>query len=291
MSTAVYALADGKTSLDRILAADWNTNAAAIELIGVRLAQVFGKGAFSPTDFTPSDGGAGSINISTGVAIVGDAGSEKVVRLSTITNVANPGNGTWYIELSQAGTLAASASATPAANTLQVAQVVIAAGAYSSGSAEVKTATGRKNLCLENQNLHIAQATVSTSQILALNATPQTIIPAPGAGFATVIDWAIFFYDYNSVAYAGIAAGEDFALRYTNGSGTILASCEATGFIDQTSDQTRIVYPYRAASGVSDVTPTANAVVVLHMLTSEVITGNSPLIVRVGYRILPTTLP
>lgn len=300
MSTPILGLLNTQDSLTRVNSSDAIALANAVERTHVQLARVSGAGFYSPTDFSPSDGGSGTINIDPGTtkyAIVGDAGSEKVMYLSTTKNIANPGNGTWYVYLTQTADgsgdveFSVTSSATPAANTLMCAQVVISGGAYGSGTTEVKTATGRKNLLIGNQEVHIAQATVSTSQILALNATPQTIIPAPGAGFAVVIDWAVFFLDYNAAAYAGIAAGEDLALRYTNGSGTVLATCEATGFLDQTSDQTRFVYPYRAASGASEVTPTANAVVVLHMLTGEVTTGNSPLYVRVAYRILPTTLP
>ena len=36
--------------------------------------------------------------------------------------------------------------------------------------------------------------------------------------------------------------------------------------------------------GVSDLTPVANAALVLHMLTGEITTGNSPLYARVFYR-------
>jgi hypothetical protein len=42
-----------------------------------------------------------------------------------------------------------------------------------------------------------------------------------------------------------------------------------------------------AASGVSDITPVANAALVLHMLTGEITTGDSPLHVRVFYRVVP----
>jgi hypothetical protein len=131
--------------------------------------------------------------------------------------------------------------------------------------------------------------TISSAELLALNATPKELVPAPGAGFALVLD-SVVAYKAAGTAYAGIAAGEDISIRYTDGSGTELAEIEATGFLDQATAQTRFAYPFRAASGISSVTPTANAALVAHMLTGEITTGDSALKLRVFYRILPTTL-
>lgn len=127
--------------------------------------------------------------------------------------------------------------------------------------------------------------TVSSAEILALNATPKTIVAAPGAGLAIIPIGAVLFLDYNSAAYAGIAAGEDLAFKYTNAAGTQIFTVEATGFLDATADAVRY-----ADAGLTLLTPTANAAVVLHMLTGEIITGNSPLIIRFFYRVVPTTL-
>ena len=61
------------------------------------------------------------------------------------------------------------------------------------------------------------------------------------------------------------------------------------GFLDQTSAQTRQATAYRAASGVNSSTP-SNTPLVLHMLVGEITTGDSPLICRVYYRVIPTVL-
>lgn len=131
--------------------------------------------------------------------------------------------------------------------------------------------------------------TVSSAELLALNATPKTILPAPGSGKAYVFCGAVLYMSYNSAAYAGIAAGEDLSFKYTDGSGTELAQCETTGFLDQTSSQTRYVRPQTAASGSSAFTPVANAALVLQLLSGEITTGNSTLKVRIYYRIVPTS--
>lgn len=129
--------------------------------------------------------------------------------------------------------------------------------------------------------------TLTAAQVKALNATPITLVAAPGAGYANVFEGAIVAFTYGTAAYAGIASGEDLSIRYTDGSGLQVGAAETTGFLDQTSSQLRYVRPFTAASGVSDITPVANAALVAHMLSGEITTGDSPVKVRVFYRIVP----
>jgi hypothetical protein len=122
------------------------------------------------------------------------------------------------------------------------------------------------------------EVTISSAELLALNAAPKDLVAAPGAGKMLVLEGAQrAFLDYNSAAYAGIAAGEDITIKYTDGSGAIAATLEATGLLDQTADQHRVFYP-------SNVTPVANAKLVAHMAAGEVITGDSPIKIKVRYR-------
>ncbi len=99
--------------------------------------------------------------------------------------------------------------------------------------------------------------TLTSAQILALHTTGITVIAAPGAGKAVIPRVIEMFYDYGTVAYSGIASGDDFVLRYTDVSGVIAATIETTGFIDQTTNQTRVVI------NSGSVTPTANAPLVI----------------------------
>lgn len=137
----------------------------------------------------------------------------------------------------------------------------------------------------------LVKKTVTSAQLLALNATPQSIVAAKGAGFAIVPN-RVAIYKPAGVAYAGIAAGEDLVLKYTNGSGAQCSSViETTGFLDQTTAQTRYAGPPGSITTTAgDVTPVANAAVVLHLLTGEITTGDSALLVWCWYDVIPTVL-
>ena len=124
---------------------------------------------------------------------------------------------------------------------------------------------------------------LTSVQLKALNATPQTLVAAPGAGKGLVLVGLELWLDYNSVAYDGIAGGEDLTVKYTDANGATLATIETTGFLDATADAFRYVYPTTTAA----ITPVANARLVLHLLSGEIETGNSPLKLLVLYRELP----
>ena len=138
---------------------------------------------------------------------------------------------------------------------------------------------------------HWVDKTITTAQILALNAAPITIVAAPGADKALIMDKAMIFYDFNAAAYAGIAAGENLAFRYTDGSGAIISEIETVGLLDAVTDQLRLAMPSGdTANNVDTITPVANAVIVLHLLVGEIITGDSPLFIRFFYNVISTNL-
>ena len=128
----------------------------------------------------------------------------------------------------------------------------------------------------------IVDVTLTSAEILALNATPITILAAPGAGLAYIVE-RVEAYKPAGTAYAGIAAGEDLTIKYTNASGTAVATLETTGFLDQATAQTRSV---RGLS--TDVTPVANAALVAHLLTGEITTGDTVIKLRIKVRIVKT---
>ena len=138
------------------------------------------------------------------------------------------------------------------------------------------------------QRTQRSYVTISSAQLLGLNATPRTLVPAPGAG-KTLSFEKMLIQKPAGTAYAGIAAGEDLSIKYTDGSGAEVGQCETTGFLDQTTNQIRIVNAHAAASGASQITPVDNAALVLHLLVGEIITGDQPLNCEVLYTILNST--
>ena len=137
--------------------------------------------------------------------------------------------------------------------------------------------------------LIVIDVTVTTAQVLALFATPISLIAAPGANLAIIFEGAVI-HKPSGTAYAGVAAGEDLALKYTDGSGLEVGQAEMTGFADQTTAQTRWIRPHTAASAISSITPVANAALVAHMLVGEIITGDSDFLFRIHYRVVATVL-
>lgn len=124
---------------------------------------------------------------------------------------------------------------------------------------------------------------ITSALLLALNATPQTVIAAPGAGlYIRPTRWAV--YKPAGTAYAGIAAGEDLVLKYTNAAGVQIASpIETTGFLDSAAAQVS----FAGCRGTADnATPASvlaalNAPVVIQLLTGEITTGTSDIYVEV----------
>lgn len=133
---------------------------------------------------------------------------------------------------------------------------------------------------------------ITSAQVLALNATPVELVPAPGANKAIIFEGAVI-HKPAGTAYAGVATGEDLGIKYTNGSGLEVAACEMTGFADQTTAQSRYIRARvvaQSAGAVSDLAVVANAALVAHMLVGEITTGNQPFNVRVYYRVVDTVL-
>lgn len=143
----------------------------------------------------------------------------------------------------------------------------------------------------------ITRVSLSSAQILALNATPIALLAAPGAGRAIIFEGALI-HKPAGTAYGGIAAGEDLSIKYTGAAGLEVGVCEMTGFADQATAQTRYIRPIDMrditlvanAGAPSQLNPVDNAPLVAHMLVGEIITGTSAFIFDVYHRIITTVI-
>lgn len=128
---------------------------------------------------------------------------------------------------------------------------------------------------------------ITAVQLRTMNATPISVIAAPGSGKANVPLYMHAWLDYNSAAFDAVGASDNLCLRYTDGSGTILTvDVAGQSFFDATSDQHRFV------KGITtEITPLENTAIVAHIKTGEIYSaaGNSPLNLHITYLEIPFT--
>lgn len=127
--------------------------------------------------------------------------------------------------------------------------------------------------------------TLTSAQLLAMNATPQVVISAPGAGKVIIVDEVELFLDYNSAAYAA-DAGEDLVLRCTTTTSTIFAQWDDADTIIEGSADTRRLYKCGETTYPATFDPLTadNESVEFAILVGEWATGNSPIKYRIKYR-------
>lgn len=133
---------------------------------------------------------------------------------------------------------------------------------------------------------------ITSAQLLALHATPITVVPAPGAGWYNHVNkWSVR-HDAGITPYT-IPTGANLSLKYTNASGVVAATViNSTGFIDQITAQIKsangLAGNAAAPTTSGDFTPVDNAPIVLNTLTAELTAGNFPIYLFIEYDLIPT---
>lgn len=122
---------------------------------------------------------------------------------------------------------------------------------------------------------------ITTAQVLALFATPIEVVAAPGANIALQFLGAHVLLDFNSAAYVD-DADEDLVFKYTNAAGKTISQEIDGSLLDDGADMLAFVGP--AGTDPIVAAEVANAAIVVHVLTGELITGDSPLKIRLYYR-------
>lgn len=130
-------------------------------------------------------------------------------------------------------------------------------------------------------NLQVADTTVSTSEVRALNVTPKTLVAAPGAGFSIVALGALY---YLAAGTAYTTSGTIQIGCGTAASNIMLNGLTATGFLDQTSAQER----YQSQLSGTSITYVDNTALQLSCTAAQT-GGGSQLRVRVWYQVVPST--
>lgn len=134
--------------------------------------------------------------------------------------------------------------------------------------------------------VQLAEVTVTSAQLLALRATPKTIVAAPGAGKMIVPLQMVAIAD-NGTAY--VVGTNDLALRYKDETGDIIGqTIDTAGLLDQTTD----IVTQASMLATDSKGPKAdveNQPVVLHNTgAGELTTGTGVLRVKLWYFIVTT---
>jgi hypothetical protein len=134
--------------------------------------------------------------------------------------------------------------------------------------------------------LQTIEVALSSADILALRATPKTLVAAPGAGLLLEFCGGVLILDATATAYVESAA--NLAVKYTDGSGAKVSDdIETTGFIDQTADTMTSMRPKLDA--IVAKTGCENKALVLHNLgAGEYTTGTGVIRAKVAYRVWTT---
>ncbi len=136
-----------------------------------------------------------------------------------------------------------------------------------------------------SDRVRYTETVLTSAQVKALNATPITLVAAPGADLAIVpLEIALVMNYGGSNAFTESA--DDLSLAYATGPAEIL-EIESTGLIGETNDEARFITIQHAETFV----PVENDAVVITNLDDE-IAGNAAndntLTVRLYYRVVPT---
>ena len=120
---------------------------------------------------------------------------------------------------------------------------------------------------------------LTTAEILALFTTPKELVPAPGANKINQFMGAVGFIDYNSATYASYGI---LTVKEVDGSGTALSDAMAANTLVQLTED-----GYEEFAKVAVETALkANVALVLTCDTGNPTTGDSPIRIKIFYRIL-----
>ena len=120
---------------------------------------------------------------------------------------------------------------------------------------------------------------LTSANILAMNATPVTVIPAPGAGKALALQSVLFSFTHGT-SYAN---GGTTQLQYHGASTNIMHSTVAAAVFTGSSDAILQFDPATTASGI---VVTSNAAIEITNATAPFITGTGTAKIMLLYAVM-----
>lgn len=118
---------------------------------------------------------------------------------------------------------------------------------------------------------------LTSAEILALNATPQELVAAPGSGKALRLNWVIGTIDFLTAAYATQTTIE---FRFTNGSGAKVAT-DMAALLNATADKTVMV-----GGLATEVVVVENAPIVAVVPTADPTAGAGTVTLYANYSVV-----
>ena len=120
---------------------------------------------------------------------------------------------------------------------------------------------------------------ITSTELLALRASPKTLVAAPGPDKVLQFMGAVGFLDYNSTTYTG---NGDLTVNYTNNSGQAVSDSVAGSALFHQVDDCYEEFAINSA----ETELTVNAALVLVEASGEATVGDSPITIKIFYRIL-----
>ena len=135
-------------------------------------------------------------------------------------------------------------------------------------------------LSMEHEVELYKDVTLTAAQLDTLNATPISLITAPGAGKFLLVSRVVGFMDFVTTAYAG--ASQILSIKYTNASGTLIAAFSEVAFGEAAADIIEL-------PAIPLVVPVLNAAVIAST-NADWTTGDGIVYLRLYYRIVTGAL-
>lgn len=142
---------------------------------------------------------------------------------------------------------------------------------------------------LHETAVRYAEVSLTSAQVKALRATPQTLVAAPGAGKVLEFLSAVLFLDYGG-SNVFTETADNLAIYFAGETVGVSEAIETTGFLDQNADMLIEVRP--TSSAAKTKTATENKALTLKNAGDGEIAGNAAndnvLRVKVAYRVHTT---